>query len=265
MTPRKTIYTLFVPTIIIYGLIGMLIYTLISLLKVKSSSCNSLGDPSCCMNKNNTHTICYYSNIITDSDIEIIDCKKDTLQNFNDNINKFYPEFNIYSTPNNLINNTKTWTPYCISNSTFNNANKYYSHGTIGLVGIFCGFACMLLTLACLVTHSLILLCIKKDDTSSIIPQNSTEETNLLNNNNQIINIQNKPIKKHVLLKPSINVSTNTPMCISCMSFKPNYILFPCSHPHMCIKCHEKWLTTENNKKCSVCKTNIDKYITAYL
>ena len=80
------------------------------------------------------------------------------------------------------------------------------------------------------------------------------------NNKNQTATILSKKITN-----PTLNTSTDTPMCISCMSFKPNYILIPCGHPHMCVKCHEKWLNVKENKKCAICKTIIEKYVVTFL
>ena len=71
--------------------------------------------------------------------------------------------------------------------------------------------------------------------------------------------------KKHNFNKKEkivlINDSTNVTLCISCNEVKPNYVLIPCGHPHMCENCHKK----RKNDKCSICKEKIEKYQIIYL
>jgi len=59
--------------------------------------------------------------------------------------------------------------------------------------------------------------------------------------------------------------ATSITTCTTCLENKPNYIITPCGHPHMCSKCHQKWLTLDNNKECPLCKQKIENYIQVYL
>jgi hypothetical protein len=64
---------------------------------------------------------------------------------------------------------------------------------------------------------------------------------------------------------PPINNTKDAVMCTACTIVKPNYIILPCGHPHMCSECHKKWLINQNNKKCPTCKQDIEKYVVTYL
>jgi hypothetical protein len=52
--------------------------------------------------------------------------------------------------------------------------------------------------------------------------------------------------------------------CIACEN-KPNYVLKPCGHPHMCVTCHVKWLAITKDYTCSLCTTKVEEFIVVYL
>jgi len=71
----------------------------------------------------------------------------------------------------------------------------------------------------------------------------------------------NNLIDNKLIVTKEVNLVT---MCNGCQVKKPNYIIIPCGHAHMCHSCHCEWLKTNKNI-CYLCENIIERYQVIYI